>query len=54
MGALELGYRLKIAFVKNMFAAIARHALWVGDILTWKKRRGKNDMGLITNYFMVI
>ena len=45
MGAVELGVRLKVAFVKNVSAAISKNALWMGDLLKWKNRRGRARQG---------
>ena len=44
-GAVEMGIRLYIAFVKNVSAAISRNALWVGDRSKWRKRRGRARQG---------
>lgn len=45
LGAVELGSRLHIAFIKNVSAAICRKALWVGDVSMWRKRRGRARQG---------
>lgn len=46
LGALELGVRLYIAFVKIISAAISRNALWEGDRSMWRKRNGRLRQGL--------
>ena len=45
LGAVELGTRLKIMFIKNVTAAISRNALWVGDPSMWRKRHGRARHG---------
>ena len=46
LGAIDLGIKLKITFVKNITAAINRKAPWVEDgKMGWKKRRGRARNG---------
>ena len=42
LGALDLGLKLKIIFCKNVASAVERKAVWIGELLSWTKRKGKN------------
>ena len=41
LGAVDLGLKLKIAFCKNIAVGIKRNAMWIGEALSWTKKKGR-------------
>lgn len=41
LGAMDIGIKVKIAFCKNIAAGIKRKAVWIGEALSWTKKKGR-------------
>ena len=41
LGAVDLGLKLRIAFCKNVASGFKRNAMWIGEALSWTKKKGR-------------
>lgn len=41
LGAVDLGLKLRVAFCKNVAAGLERKAIWIGEALSWTKKKGR-------------
>ena len=41
LGAVDLGLNLKISFCKNVASGFQRSAMWIGEALSWTKKKGR-------------
>ena len=41
LGAVDLGLKLKISFCKNVASGFKRSAMWIGETLSWTKKKGR-------------
>ena len=49
---MDLGLKLRIAFCKNIASGFKREAVWIGEALSWTKKRGRARSSL--PYFKVM
>ena len=49
---MDLGLKLRIAFCKNIASGFKRKAVWIGEALSWTKKRGRARSSL--PYFKVM
>lgn len=52
LGAVDLGLKLEITFCKNIASGIKRNAVWVGEVLSWTKKRGRARQSVL--YFKLV
>lgn len=52
LGAIDLSIKLKIALCRNVSQAMNRGADWIGELKTWKKKRGRDRQNMTFYKFM--
>ena len=41
LGAVDLSLKLRVAFCKNIASGFYRNAMWIGEALSWTKKKGR-------------